>query len=1333
MSEAVVWDVRAPIVPGKPVLLEASAGTGKTYQIASLFLRLVVEYEVAVDKILTMTFTKAATAELRDRIRRRLEEARALFERDAPSEDTKKDVALAQLWSESPTERRLRLTRVEAALGAFDSAAIVTIHGFSQRMLDLFAFESGQESGLELVESSAEPLEELVDDALVWSHVGLSEDAVELLTGLGWKRSELLKVGKAVTAAVEPVVRPEVPAALREPEDIRGRIMALGAWLEEGLAATRDMAQWWETEGRVCLDAMLEARKAGRLKGMQDRWLAGTYDKVASWLSRRPLTAKLKEDDYKWLDETKLQAKCGAIDFASEAYHPLLTRLADFLDFRDEWRQRVRPLAVFAEGLREQLDHELTRRRQLTFDSMLSVLAEAIKREGPGGPLATRIRERFDVALVDEFQDTDAAQWAVLEQVFARSEAKRLVLIGDPKQAIYAFRGADVFVYLTAAEVAGRPYTMTTNWRSDGPYVEAMNTLWLEGHNSFEMPGRPGRAGIDYVTVSAHAKEARVQELPRVLGFDDVLRERRAFEIRWFDGKTLDAGEPVIGSKDRAQSLIAQKVACEALALVSGTGRIADRETPIEPGDLAVLVSTHKEATLIQRALRSVGLPAVVGSTASVFASEAARWLRAWLLAVAGAGRDRMARVCAVTPLFGWTAQELAAALEEADRGESGRWEGWCESLARWSRDFVHGFFRVFEAALDEVQAWPRLLGLVDGERHATDLRHLAELAHREAKAHDWGPDELARWLAEEAPADADKSEGDVERSQRLESDAKAVQISTIHASKGLEYPIVLIPFAWMTRGEKLEGSFVWHDDEKPTEPILELRDASDPGRERAIEKKQAEVRQEQTRLLYVALTRARHHAVVWFGQAGQLKTAKKDADADADQDDEVGGALGSSALGRLLLRAQPTLAFDAKGDNHDEVMGQVVTALDALCARSGAQPTIGWGVDVEVPEGTWAPSHGEDSKARPWRGKAVLESSQSVLSFTRIARRSEMDDEEPEREVMPEVIGGSAAPDGGDGPAGADAGEEGTPELEGGEPEPGSLGGTIPDGPCHLDKMWGGKAVGIWIHSVFEALDYQKLEGRQGEDLRTLVEKVAGRSAIAAPEEQLALVTESLPRIVATPLGGGEGVAALPAEFSLASLSLTDRLDELRFDLRVDPGAELASLPERVREALSLRRGEDWLGAGWLEQVVEASQRPLLPARSGVLVGAIDLVFRAKDETGHRYFISDFKTNKIQSKASPRGSWRWHYTPRWMAWEMARHAYHLQALIYTLALHRHLRLRLPDYDYDRHVGGHLYLFLRGMEGEATPELEGTRLGVFRDRWPREVVLALDEALGGGR
>lgn len=1331
MSGDLVWREGASILPGEPVLLEASAGTGKTYQIASLFLRLVVEYEVAVDKILTMTFTKAATAELRDRVRRRLEEARALFEGDALSEDAKKDVALARLWSDDPTERRLRLTRVEAALGAFDSAAIVTIHGFSQRMLDLFAFESGQESGLELVESSTEPLEEIVDDALVWSHVALSEDAVELLAGLGWKRSELLKVGKAVTAAVEPVVRPEVPAALREHKEIRGRIAALGAWLEEGLAETRRMADWWKNEGKVCLDALLEAREKPPLRSVRADYFTGNYEKIGNWLGRRPLVAQIALKSYHWFTENLIHEKTNGFDLSGTPFYPLFVRLREFLDFRDKWRQRVRPLAVFADGLRDRLDHELVRRRQLTFDSMLSVLARAIEDEGPDGPLARRIRERFDVALVDEFQDTDAAQWAVLERVFAKSEAKRLVLIGDPKQAIYAFRGADVFVYLTAADAAHHRRTMTTNWRSDGPYVEAMNALWQEGRDSFEMPGRQGRAGIDYVTVSAHEKDGRVRGLPKVLGLDQEARERRAFEIRWFDGTTLGEDERVIGNKQHAQNLIAREVAREALALVSGQGRIgpADRDTAIEPGDLAVLVSTHKEATLIQRALRAVGLPAVVGSTASVFASEAARWLRAWLLAVAGAGRDRMARVCAVTPLFGWTAPELAAALEEADRGESGRWEVWCESLARWSRDFGQGFFRVFEAALDESQAWPRLLGLVDGERHATDLRHLAELAHREAKAHDWGPDEIAKWLAEEAPADADKAEGDVERSQRLESDAKAIQISTIHASKGLEYPIVLIPFAWLTRGEKLEGAFVWHDDAKPTEPILELSDVSDPGREAAVEKKQAEVRQEQTRLLYVALTRARHHAVVWFGQAGQLKKATRgsDNDADADQDDEVGGALGSSALGRLLLRGQPTLAFDAKSDNHDEVMGQVVTALDALCVSSGSEPTIGWSVDVEMPEGVWKPSIGEPSEARPWTGKPVLESSRSVVSFTRMARRSESDDEEPEREVMPEVIANVAEVEPGDG-LGSELAEA---ETEPG-PEPGIVDEPVTDGPSPLEGMWGGKEVGVWVHGVLESLDYETQKGRAGEALATLVRQVAERSGIAATEEQLAHVTGAMPRIVATPLGGGQGVSALPADFALGRLATVDRLDELRFDLRIEGGADIEKLPERVREAMALRRGEDWLGAGWLERVTEPHRRPLLPARPGVLVGAIDLVFRVRDADGARYFISDFKTNRILSRAAPRGSRRRHYTPPWMAWEMARHAYHLQALIYTLALHRHLRLRLPDYDYDRHVGGHLYLFLRGMEGEATPEVEGTRLGVFRDRWPREVVMALDAALGGG-
>ncbi len=1312
------WDILTQLDAGTSVLLEASAGTGKTYQIASLVLRLVAELGVSIDRILTLTFTKAATAELRDRVRRRLEEAREVLSGSAPAGE--RDAVMLALSAGDDKVVRERLGLVEAALASFDLAPISTIHGFSQRMLELFAFESGQESGLELVESADETLEQMVDDALAWAHVETDGRTIGLLQDLGWKRKELLGIARMVTAAVEPKL---VPALSGDLGASRGELVKR---LEAMVAKAEDFHRWWvdpKEGGR--LTAMLIAGYRD-FHGWRADWLAGECRRVESWLKSSAFSEEFAHCRASRLltDQAVAAWKPKDRAFSDQPYFELYERLAGFLEDRDKMLQETRPLLVFAHGLRDRVTAELARRRRLTFDSMLSLLADAIRKEGPQGPLACGIRSRFDVALVDEFQDTDASQWAVLRAVFGASTVdKRMFLIGDPKQAIYAFRGADVFVYLSASKGVGARSTMTTNWRSDGDYVEAMNALWQAGMESFELPATEGRAGIDYVEVRADAQGSRVSGLPEVVGGDGVVRMRRPFEVRWFDANQTYARKRHFSAKPKAERYVAKAVAREALALVrsGATIGLGDKTRPIEPGHIAVLVMKNKQAKLIKRELDALGLPAVVGTSGSVFGTSAAGWLSKWLEAVAAGGSDRPARGLATTPMFGWTAQALAAGLDEGSPEAAG-WGRWCDSIARWSRLFERGgFIRAFEAALAEYEVMARILGTPDGERHATDLRHLAELAHLESRTRELGPDELAAWLKAEAPDDADKAERSDERSQRLESDARAIQVTTIHASKGLEYPIVLLPFSWETENDEADGPLLWHDPGHAEQPVLDLRHVSDPQRAAAESAYELEVRQEKARLLYVALTRAAHHTVAWVGSVG-----KGDKGLDG------------SALGRLLMRTQPGIAF-GKPDSDEAMFARVGAALDAVVARS--KGTIGWGVGT-LSDGVDGPVADEvqSFEARAWTGRDVLRSERMVSSFTRLAKPLEAEDEEPELEAAPVIIGaaeaepepgvtadaiGQSGPDG----AGGIEAVDGSGVLDEPEEREGLADGHALSG---LEGMWGGKAVGTWVHGVLEELDFTTGLGKLGEPVEEVVLRTATRAGVVAPPDQAALLTGALGRILSTPLGGGLGVARLDDGLSLSSLRVGDRLDELRFDLRVDATKTTKGLPELLADAMRLRVAEDWVGRSWLEDVTRPGVAPLLQARSGVLVGSIDLVFRVPDADGDaRYFISDFKTNRILSHKEPRGSQRRHYTPRWMAWEMGRHAYHLQALIYTVALHRFLSQRVRGYDYDRHVGGHLYLFLRGMEGADTPVFGGMRLGVFQDRWPREVVLAVDAALDG--
>ncbi len=1315
------WTGQEALPDTQTLLLEASAGTGKTWQIAHLVARLVAEKNLPIERILVITFTNDAAAELRDRVRARLLLARdALADDAAPTPDP-----LLALWQTRADKALMRL-RLAAAYSAFDLAPISTIHGFSQRMLTQLAFESGQEAGLTLMADVQPLLAEWVADELAKLYAATDETQVALAADMGWTRGSLSVLARAVTGAVMPLVLPDVAAPVTV-------LASLAAWR----TAVTAFQRWLDSADGTAAFAALRAEisgKGGRLDGrkMGARHLTDYWNSLRDWLASggpRNLRVGSRATAWTtaWTTETLNAAWKSADSVESFAAAPLFAAYSRLI----EAQERLWPLprASAAHEARTYLETELQRRGVLTYDAMLSRLAERITAEGPQGALAIAIGKRYDAALVDEFQDTDSAQWTVLQAAFQAAQ-KPLLLIGDPKQAIYGFRGADVHVYMAAVASGGattQRATMRQNWRSDPGYVAAMNHFWREGSDAFAL--RTGDAadapGFDYIAVTAAKVGARM----RVgVAPDGDAEPRVPFEVRWFDAAVQPGGQPGrIGSRDVGEDVAAQLCARETCLLLETAQLDGDAGArPLRAGDVAVLVRTGRQARKIQRALARVGVASVAAGRRSVFASPAVTWLLAWLDAVAAPGRDGQARTLATTPLIGWTLRELDDALQAADAlnrqveaaPTQRDWTAWLTQISHWANRWpMQGFVRVWESALDQTQAVERLLAGSDGERLATDVRHLAELCHAEERRTRLSPGGLAAWLR--AQVQEALGQPSDEQSLRLESDAAAVQIVTVHASKGLEYPVVLLPFAWAENGGSARGNEPVKFHAAHGIVCLEMAPPGSVARTKAEAVLELETLQEQRRLLYVALTRARHLTVAWLSPAGQ-----------------TGGDPQSSAFSTLALRPQPgaseaplpKLKNPGKNSPPDEYTTAVSRWHERLTEMADAsEGNVAWRVEPPLTEVAArvqvAAEIAAPLGARKWPMDRPLTTPWLVTSYSALAAGRTLEGAAP--------TGAWEPGQGGDTPASllmADAEPPlpGQPPLEDGDfaqtPEPAQPTRTQ---AVALATLPGGTDVGQWVHALMEHLDFQTGGGKDETALAGLAPALAARAGVVYSPAHAPLLA-ALPAFLDTPLHGG--ATKLPRGFALRDLTPANRLDELHFDLSLAGGAHWEAhlpcvAPTAIQAALAHRLDDQWWdGLPWLRMVHDETQ---FPAMAGVLTGSIDLVLRVDG----RYFIADYKTNKIVSQRNRQLCLRGHYARDWLAWDMARHGYHLQALFYTLALHRFLQERLAGYDYDRHIGGHLYLYLRGMEGPDALQDDGQAFGVYTDLWPKAVVLALDAAL----
>jgi len=915
----------------------------------------------------------------------------------------------------------------------------------------------------------------------------------------------------------------------------------------------------------------------------------------------------------------------------------------------------------FAIAVRDEVERRRRVTGLLTFDDLLTRLRGTLADPDRGAAACARLRDRYQVALVDEFQDTDPIQWEILRRAFVDGDERpgsALVLIGDPKQAIYAFRGADVYAYLDAARVAGSRATLRTNWRSDQPLLDGLDALFAGA--------RLGHEGITY----REARAAEGHERRRLQGapVDASVRVRMLRRDRGLV-KLTPAKQAL--QAHGARAVVAADLAADVVGLLS-SGALVDGEA-VRPGDVAVLVQRNADAIAVQDALAAVGVPAVVNGAGSVFATPAARdWLRL-LEALERPSATNPVRAVALTSFLGWTPERVAMATDA-------EWEDLHARLHRWAGVLRRrGVAALFETISLRERLAARLLARAQGERTLTDVRHVAQLLHEVVTTEQLGTTALAAWLHTRMD-DADEEAGAEDRSRRLESDAEAVQVLTVYRSKGLEFPIVYCPFLWHPGYIDERDPPVFHDPDAADRRTL---DVSGEKQSRAMSRQRVETRGEELRLAYVALTRAKHQAVVWWAPTWDSR---------------------DSSLCRLLFFRDPQTGEVYPAGEEPPADDVAQARFEALAAGARTAGCISVELVDEPPTDVWAGGASGGAAADRltastfdrtldprWRrtSYSALTEGAHDAHLARVAS-------EPEAVVVAdEVVPDDRLPAG----VAGDGGEDRLRSI------------ALP-----LGTMRAGADVGTFVHGIFEACDFAApdLDGA----LAAAYDAEAAREFVHVGDPPSVLA--GLRAAIETPLGPVVG------GLRLRDVGRRDRVDELSFELPLVGGDAPTSVltVAAIGDLLAAHLPADDVLRPYAEHV----QDPTLQTEvRGYLTGSLDLTLRTPDG---RYAVVDYKTNRLGRRDEELTAW--HYRPAALVEAMFEAHYPLQALLYTVALHRYLRWRLVGYSPERHLAGVLYLFVRGMIGPDTPVVDGHPCGVFSWRPPAKLVEALSDLFDRG-
>jgi len=1186
-------------------LIEASAGTGKTWNICGLYLRLLLERDLDVRQLLVVTFTNAATAELRERIRARIVDTlNQLADAPAPAADAFVTQLITSVAARTGLPRETLRQRLDLALQTFDEAAIFTIHGFCQRALADAPFAARLPLTLELLADDGDAIDEAVRD--FWRrHVAGDTLTPELAAWLLQKKDSPERWARLLRRRLaKPLARIEWP------EDIDVAEEPPTAALVAAHAAARELWRTQRTE-IVALLAGSDALKANSYS--PDAMRQGACDWDAFFRCGDAL-APLDRKSKLWLYCAETIALRTKKDKTAPA-HAFFDTAETFVSLRQQTdglleRARLRLLRRLFDEAGTALRAKKREQRVVSFDDMLFNVYERLHAEDCPW-LAESLQIRFPAALIDEFQDTDPLQFAVFERIYGGSEAP-LFFVGDPKQAIYRFRHADLHTYLKAKQQARARYTLAENQRSSAGLIGALNALFAANPRAFMLDA------LDYIEVGVGAK-------PRP-AFADRSAPHADLQL-WL---LPNAGQPL--SRADAKTAAARATAAEIARLLAAAaaGAVTLDGRPLRSGDIAVLVRSRADGALVRQALTALNIGCVELAQTSIYRSGDAEDVARVLKAILEPNRERLLRAALATELLGFDAADI-----EAIGNDEARWLERVLRFAAYRETWrTRGIGVMFRQLLNAEDVAARMLARADGERRLTNLLHLAECLQQAAETHR-APDALLAWLESRR-----RDSGSDESAQlRLESDRNLVQIVTIHKSKGLEYPLVFCPFLWdgfLPPGRGDEGR-EYHDD--AGNAVIDLRgDAL--GSEGIDEIKRAmrlEEAAEMLRLIYVALTRAVHRCYLVAGCYVNKRSMSEST---------------RSLLNWLVAGAgeAPPAWFDAK--LAPEAIEAAWTRLAAGSSTHIALAPLPTAAGVPLAAARPAP---ESLAALP--PPATIPEGWRLGSYSSLSFNATHENAASDHDARSAARAAASAPPG--------------------VPADDVL--RFPRGP----------AAGDCVHAVMERIDFTdaaRWPAAIEQALRAFPQRAAGGEA-ALPKMLASLLAD----VMRTPLADGIRLDALPR---------ARRLVELEFALPVG------------------RLAADALNA-LLTDCGYAVPRLGFGALTGYLKGFLDLVF----EHDGRWYLLDWKSNHL-------GWTPQDYVGEAIAEAMREHGYHLQYLLYAVALDRYLRRRLAGYDYATHFGGVLYLFVRGVRPD-WKQADGSPSGVYFHRPEFTAIRRLDALLGG--
>ena len=1113
MSTADVFELTHPLPSREWLLLEASAGTGKTYSLTALVARYVAEEGLRADELLMVTFTRAAAAEMKQEVREQL--LRALNAVNAPDSE-KLDPWLANLRNCTADELVLRRGRLETAISNIDSATISTIHGFFQQALGDLGIRSGDAKTPAPAESDAVVSQKVIRDVLVNR---FAENALAL-----------------------------DPTGTKDPTSIEGSVAKVLKSTSSNLAA--------------------------ELAPAPDASPAGQWSSII-----------------------------------------------------DELRKAIKEERI-AQGV-------------VAFDDLIVDLVEKLDDPILGEEIIRVLRSRYRLVLIDEFQDTDTFQWRLFSRVFdlagVPDEFLALIVVGDPKQAIYRFRGADIDAYLkAAADGSMSKRQMTTNYRSDRPLVEALNS-WLTGVTF-------GDEDIAYVPVTTPDNHADA----RLTGGGQPL------QFRFLANPNKENADPVraaisIDVADHIEKLLKDgKIAPEL-------GSNAESR-PVKLDDICILVRGHNDAEPLVEELRKRHIPAVRSRIGSVLESEAMEQLRLLLTAMANPADVRRVRAVqlswfAPNPVVVSPSADAAVTVQDPIEVLQTKCRVWANELE--ARGLV-GWYQVLRLDDDVIK---EISSDFEAERRLTDLEHVIELLNGQLGGRRAPVSAVLRALDELKETMNTEAEA---QKRRIDTDRDVIQITTMHSSKGLEYPIVLMPFP---KGITASSVSVYEDegvryvDSAPS--IAWVDDDLDQTERKRRDKIESEG--DELRLLYVAVTRAQHQLVIWWGRSpkdyalkGPLARVLFGSTEDLQQDTKVDDETAREKLTELVKRLGPNVSFD-----------ELTKWVD----------TRHW--DAPAPEGIGV------LNAEPFPDRDIDRDGWNRWSYSTLSRG------------VRSINEGNARGGTDEAPGGPELGEDGSPQTF--------------EGP--LLGMQSSAAFGTFVHELFEVIDLSVPD--VDAEVLTVIE-TSGRAASfdADPE----VLTQGLVLAIDTPLtAAAEG----PTLRSIGSSCL----NELVFHFPLADGNSPVT-PSDLFELAAAHEDDQF--SDYFKALAAGNR---MSAMAGLMTGSIDSVIRLGDPSNGTYGVVDYKTNRLHTPGDVAPISAYGYES--MKHAMEHGDYPLQILVYNVALHRMLQLRLAGYDINRHIGDTHYLFVRGMIGPDTAVIDGQRNGVFAWRPSSELIVAASKLLGG--